>query len=165
VLIKDLKPNSPVKELVLTLVRKGEVRNLHNREGRICNVHAKDEEGRSITLTLWDDDVEKFHEGDKIKIVNGWCKLFHNKLEVMKGKFGTIEKVVEDNVGEAPVSPTPPKMQLSSPTQLLQKRLERRRPLRLKPKRRPSDYDFMNEDELFPVEEDEYDKFDTWEEG
>ena len=94
-LVKDLKPRMAVEEIVLEIVSKGEVRQFANDrgEGKVCNAAAKDESGEEVSLTLWNEDVDKYNEGDKIKITNGWTSEFQGALQVGSGKQGTIEKV------------------------------------------------------------------------
>jgi ssDNA-binding replication factor A large subunit len=54
------------------------------------NAQASDETG-SITLTLWNDDVNKVKTGDKIKITKGWVGEYQGKFQLSAGKFGKME--------------------------------------------------------------------------
>lgn len=59
---------------------------------RVANAVAKDDSGE-ITLSLWNEDIEKVKQGMKIKIVNGYCSEFKGEKQLSAGKFGSIEVV------------------------------------------------------------------------
>ena len=82
-----------------TITEVGESRTFSKfgREMTVANAMLKDDSG-SIKLTLWNDDVTKFKEGDKVKIENGYVNEFQGENQLTSGKFGKIEKVGE---GEA----------------------------------------------------------------
>jgi replication factor A1 len=92
--IKDLKPNSGNVDLVLEVVDKEEPRSFEKfgKEGRVCNVKAKDGSGE-VKMTLWNEDVDKVNAGDKIHLQNGWCSEFKGEVQISSGKFGKIEVV------------------------------------------------------------------------
>ena len=60
------------------------------KKGKVCNAKIKDATG-SITLTLWNEDVEKVNVGDKIHLENGWCSEYKSEKQLSAGKFGKIE--------------------------------------------------------------------------
>lgn len=80
----------------------GEIRtfNKFGRELKVANAILEDESG-SIKLTLWNDDVDKYKEGDNIKILNGYVNEFQGEKQLTSGKFGKIEKAGEGS--EEPV--------------------------------------------------------------
>ena len=90
--IKDLKPNAGNVDLVLEVVDKDEPRTFEKfgKEGRVCNVKAKDGSGE-VKMTLWNEDVDKVNAGDKIHLQNGWCSEFKGEVQISSGKFGNIE--------------------------------------------------------------------------
>ena len=61
-------------------------------EGSLCNLTGEDDTGE-VTVTLWNDDIEKVNEGDTIKITNGWCAVYQDNMQVSAGRFGTLEIV------------------------------------------------------------------------
>ncbi|MAG53022.1 MAG: DNA-binding protein [Nanoarchaeota archaeon] len=61
-------------------------------KGRVCTCTIKDDSGE-IKLTIWNDDVDKYEVGDKIKIANGYCGEFQGEKQLTAGKFGTLEKI------------------------------------------------------------------------
>jgi replication factor A1 len=79
--------------------------NKFGKELKVANAMLKDESG-SIKLTLWNDDVSRFKDGDKIKIVNGYVNEFQGEKQLTSGKFGSMEKV--DGSGEATESTEAP---------------------------------------------------------
>ena len=68
--------------------------NKFGRELRVADAILEDDSG-TIKLNLWNDDVEKFKAGDKVKISNGYAKEFQGEKQLTSGKFGKIEKVGE----------------------------------------------------------------------
>lgn len=94
-MVKDLKDKSKIDELVLTVVEKKEPREFRSAwsgsSGRVCDATGQDEAGETVTLTLWNDDIEKVSVNDKVKIVNGWASSYKNKLQVSAGKYGKLE--------------------------------------------------------------------------
>jgi replication factor A1 len=98
--IKDVQANQGNIDLVLHVVQKDEPRTFEKfgKSGKVCNAKVKDETGE-LTLTLWNDDVDKINQGDKIHLQNGWCSEYKGERQVSAGKFGKLE-VVEANTSE-----------------------------------------------------------------
>ncbi len=98
--IKDVKANQGKVDIVATVVKKEEPRSFEKfgKKGRVCNAVIEDGTGK-VTLTLWNDEVEKVNVGDKIHIENGWCSEFKNEKQVSAGKFGKIEILGASNAG------------------------------------------------------------------
>lgn len=94
-LVKDLKPKTPVDEIELEIISIGEVREFANDRatGKVCNAAAKDSEGKEVSLTLWNEQCSQVSEGDKVKITNGWTSEFQGNLQVSTGRLGTMEKI------------------------------------------------------------------------
>jgi len=92
---KDLKDKSKVDELVLTITEKSEPREFQSKwsgaSGRVCDAVGKDDDGDTVSVTLWNDDIEKVEVNSRIKITNGWTSSYKNKLQVSTGKFGKLE--------------------------------------------------------------------------
>ena len=98
--IKDLQPRMGNVELTAVVSDKGAVRefNKFGKTGRVCNATLKDDTG-TVSLTLWNDDVDKVEAGDKIQITNGWVGEYQGEMQLSTGKFGQL-KVLEK--GAAP---------------------------------------------------------------
>lgn len=96
-LAKDLKDRSKVEEIVLTVIEKGEPREFQSKwsgaSGRVCDAVGQDEEGDSVNITLWNDDIERVEVNVKVKITNGWASSYKNQLQVSTGKYGKLEIV------------------------------------------------------------------------
>jgi len=94
---KDLKDKSKVDELVLTIIEKSEPREFQSKwsgaSGRVCDAVGQDDNGDTVSLTLWNDDIEKVEINAKVKITNGWASSYKNKLQVSAGKFGKLELI------------------------------------------------------------------------
>ena len=71
--IKDLKIREGNVDLVAEVIDKAEVREFQKfgKPGRVCNAKIKDDSGE-VTMTLWNEDIDKVKVGDKIHIKNGW---------------------------------------------------------------------------------------------
>jgi len=86
----------------------GETRtfNKFGRDLSVANAILKDDSG-SIKLTLWNDDVTRFKDGDKIRVINGYVNEFQGEKQLTSGKFGSLEKVGEGNAesGEPAAEP------------------------------------------------------------
>ena len=99
--ISELKTNQGSVEVEGVISELGDTRafNKYGRELKVANAILKDDSG-AIKLTLWNDDVTRFKEGDKIKITNGYVGEFQGEKQLTSGKFGKIEKVGNVEVDE-----------------------------------------------------------------
>ncbi len=81
-----------VDEIELEIVSKGETREFANERssGKVCSAAAKDADGNEVTVSLWNDEIDKVKDGTKIKIEKGWCSEFQGNKQVSAGKFGTL---------------------------------------------------------------------------
>ena len=87
--------------------------NKFGKDLSVANAMLEDESG-SIKLTLWNDDVSRFKDGDKLKVVNGYVNEFQGEKQLTSGKFGSLEKVdgesapaAEEPATEAPAEEAP----------------------------------------------------------
>lgn len=94
-LVKDLKPKTGFDEMVVEVVTIGEPRAFAtaNGQGTVCNAAVKDENGDEVSLTLWNEDYKKIHDGDKVKITGGWVSEYKGRLQISAGRKGSIEVV------------------------------------------------------------------------
>ena len=92
--IKSLKPKqSDVNvEAVVKEVSPAREFQKYGKPGRVANSIIEDDSGQ-IVLTLWNEDVDKFKEGDKIKVVNGFVNEWRGDLQLTSGRAGKLEKV------------------------------------------------------------------------
>lgn len=83
-----------------TIVEIGETKtfNKFGRELRVADAVLKDDSG-TIKLSLWNDDINRFKAGDKVKITNGYINEFQGEKQLTAGKFGKMEKLGEGEAG------------------------------------------------------------------
>ena len=73
--------------------------NKYGKQLTVANAVLTDDSG-SITLTLWNEDVKRFKEGDTIKIINGYVNEFQGEKQLTAGKYGSMEKIGSGNSQE-----------------------------------------------------------------
>ncbi len=95
--VKDLKADAKFDVLELTISEKGEVRNVNTFRGqsRVCDAKGVDEDGDSVALSLWNEEIERVNANDRVRITNGWVRQFRGNMQVSAGRFGKLE-VVKD---------------------------------------------------------------------
>jgi len=92
--VKDLQDRGVVDEITLKITEKEEPRAVRGGSLNVCNATGEDDSG-AVTITLWNDDIEKVNTGDIIKITKGWSQTYNDQMQVSSGKFGAIEIVKE----------------------------------------------------------------------
>ena len=97
--ISELNPKQGNVNVEGVIKELGEKRtfNKYGRELIVANAILDDGSG-TIKLTLWNDDADRFKEGDGIKITNGYVSEFQGEKQLTSGKFGKIEKLGESEV-------------------------------------------------------------------
>ena len=92
--IKDLEVRQGKVDVTVEVVDKGSIREFEKfgKSGRVCNAKVRDETGE-ISMTLWNDDIDKVNVGDRIHIVNGYVSEWQGEKQLSTGKFGSIEVV------------------------------------------------------------------------
>ena len=90
--LAELKVGQGKVDVLVTIKSKAEPRAFekYGRPLRLCNTVVFDDSGE-MSLTLWNDDVDKFKEGDQLKITNGYVSEFNSVKQLSAGKFGKIE--------------------------------------------------------------------------
>jgi replication factor A1 len=88
--IDELEPNSALKNLVVSIDSLELPQDAG--ESKIQEGIVSDDTGQ-VRISLWNDQVDKFKEGDKVLITTGWCKEFKEELQISSGKFGEIKLV------------------------------------------------------------------------
>ena len=92
--VNELKDKKGVDEITLKVVSKEEPRDVRGGSLRVCNATGEDDTGK-VTITLWNDDIDRVNEGETIKITKGWAQVYNGNMQISSGKFGKIEKVEE----------------------------------------------------------------------
>ncbi|MFX1284273.1 MAG: hypothetical protein ACFFB5_11490 [Promethearchaeota archaeon] len=104
--IEEVKPLEKRLNVVFQVTDIGEEREINKRSGethRVCDFTVADQTA-SITLTLWNEDIDALEVGKVYKLSNGFANVFQNSLRLSKGKFGSIaedstvfEEINQDN--------------------------------------------------------------------
>ena len=91
-LIKDLQPKQGKVDVEVEVTEVSPPRefNKFGKMGRVANAKVKDSSG-TITLTLWNEEIDKVKVGSKIKITNGYVSEWQGEKQLSAGKFGQIE--------------------------------------------------------------------------
>ena len=94
--INELKAKQGNVNVKGTIIECGAVRefNKFGKAGKVMNATLKDDSG-TITLTLWNEDVEKINTGYEVEIINGWVSEWNNELQLSTGKFGKINIIAK----------------------------------------------------------------------
>ena len=93
-MIKELRPESKVDVIDLTIKSKSEVRDFTSRSGsagRVCDANATDGDDDECQLTLWNDEIERVQVNDRVRITNGWVRQWRGNLQVSAGRYGRLE--------------------------------------------------------------------------
>lgn len=90
--LKDLQPGQGKVDVIVVVTEKSEPRtfNKFGKEGRVSSAKVQDDSG-TMTLTLWNDDIDKVDVGDKIHISNGYVGEWQGEPQLSTGKFGKLE--------------------------------------------------------------------------
>lgn len=99
--ISTLKPLENNINVIFKVINRGNERKVNNRSGetqRVCDFTISDPTG-SITLTLWNKDIDMMKKDSIYKLSNGYANVFKNSLQLSKGKNGIITE--NDTVFEA----------------------------------------------------------------
>lgn len=92
--ISELTPGTGNVDLEAEVVGLEKPREL-NKNGRmlrVANATIKDDSG-TISLVLWNDAIDKIHEGSKIHVTNGYVNTWQDKLQLTLGKFGKMDVI------------------------------------------------------------------------
>lgn len=89
----DIRPDMRRIDIELKVVEIEEPRTYvrrDGREGKVTTAVAEDDTGK-IKVSLWDTDIDRVKVGDRIKITNGYARLFRNEVHVSAGIYGKLE--------------------------------------------------------------------------
>jgi len=89
--ISELKPGTGSVNLEAEVVSVEAPReiNKYGRKLRVANATIKDESG-TITLVLWNEEIDRVKEGSKIRIENGYVNEWQGNPQLTLGKFGKM---------------------------------------------------------------------------
>ncbi len=100
--ISELRINQGNVEVEGTIKEIGDTRsfNKFGKQLSVANAILKDDSG-SIKLTLWNDDIIRFKNRDKVKVSNGYVNEFQGEKQLTSGKFGKMEKIGESDAKDS----------------------------------------------------------------
>ena len=91
--INELRDGMRRVNIEAKVVQKSETREVTSRYTnetyRVADATIQDETG-SITLTLWNEQIEQVNLDDRVRIENGYIKSFRGELQLNSGKYGTL---------------------------------------------------------------------------
>ena len=95
--ITELRADSKNIILEAKVVEKEETRDVNTRFGaaKVCNCTIEDDSGKMV-LVLWDDQIEKLAQGDKIKVENAYIREWNGVMQLNTGKYGKLTVVKPD---------------------------------------------------------------------
>src|SRR5437899_1574871 len=92
--VKELRPESKVDVIELTIRQKGDARDFSSRSGstgKVADAKAVDDEGTEVSVSLWNDEIERVQANDRIRITNGWVREWRGNMQVSAGRYGKLE--------------------------------------------------------------------------
>jgi len=92
--VSEVRPESKVDVIELTIREKGTVRDFSSRSGstgKVCDAKAVDEEGTEVSVSLWNDEIDRVKANDRIRITNGWAREWRGNIQVSAGRYGKLE--------------------------------------------------------------------------
>src|SRR2546428_614385 len=89
--VKELRPESKVDVIELTIRQKGDARDFSSRSGstgKVADAKAVDDEGTEVSVSLWNDEIERVQANDRIRITNGWVREWRRHTRGTGGRDG-----------------------------------------------------------------------------
>ena len=62
------------------------------KRGRVAYARVSDDSGEAL-FALWNEEIELLKPGQRIKLTNGYVKVWKGKLQLTTGRFGKIENI------------------------------------------------------------------------
>ena len=90
-LVKDLKPNRPIKKLDLIILRVYPRRLIYSEtySGSVAAACGRDESGL-VGIVLWNKQIDDVRIGDVVRFESGWCQMRDGELIVSTGVNGKL---------------------------------------------------------------------------
>lgn len=92
--IRDLRAEAKIDSLELVIKEKGTARDFSTRSGstgKVCDAKAVDDENQEVSVSLWNDEIERVQVNDRVRITNGWAREWRGNLQVSAGRYGKLE--------------------------------------------------------------------------
>src|SRR3989475_4144029 len=108
--VKELRPESKVDVIELTIRQKDDARDFSSRSGstgKVADAKAVDDEGTEVSVSLWNDEIERVQANDRIRITNGWVREWRGKNQGKAGRGGKSQVPQEDPRRRSGGAPAP----------------------------------------------------------
>ena len=91
VLVKDLRPNLPIRQLDLIILRIYPRRLIYSEtySGPVVAACGRDESGL-VGIVLWNEQIDNIRIGDVVRFESGWCQMRDGELIVSTGVNGKL---------------------------------------------------------------------------
>ena len=92
--VRDLRAEAKIDVLELVIKEKGPSRDFSSRSGstgKVCDAKAVDDENQEVSVSLWNDEIERVQPNDRVRITNGWAREWRGNLQVSAGRYGKLE--------------------------------------------------------------------------
>ena len=92
--VSEVRPESKVDVIELTIREKGTVRDFSSRSGssgKVCDAKAVDADGTEVSVSLWNKEIDRVKANDRIRITNGWAREWRGNIQVSAGRYGKLE--------------------------------------------------------------------------
>ncbi len=100
--VRDLRAEAKVDVLELVIQEKGSARDFTSRmgsSGKVCDAKAVDDEGQEVSVSLWNEEIERVKPKDRIRITNGWAREWRGNLQVTAGRYGKLDVLTPSQAG------------------------------------------------------------------
>src|SRR5437762_10360642 len=92
--VNEVRPESKVDVIELTIREKGAAGDFSSRSGstgKVCDAKAVDDDGSEVSVSLWNDEIDRVQANDRIRITNGWAREWRGNIQVSAGRYGKLE--------------------------------------------------------------------------
>lgn len=93
---EKVKPGMRNIDLELEVVEKEDTHTFEkdDGEGRVATAICKDDSGE-VKVSLWNDEIERVEVGDRIRLEDGYSRLFKDEVHVSAGRYGELKVLNE----------------------------------------------------------------------
>src|SRR2546425_6123512 len=112
--VKELRPESKVDVIELTIRQKGEARDFSSRSGstgKVADAKAVDDEGTEVSVSLWNEEIERVQANDRIRITNGGGREWRGEKQRSRAPVGGTRGVLEHTWAGTKKRPPPRRAQ------------------------------------------------------
>ena len=89
--IDEVEARQKIPLLIAKIIKMGDVEETPSGK-KVMDIIISDDTGQ-IKLKLWEEDINKFDEGDKVQIRKGYCKTYMEEKYITTGHHGELQKI------------------------------------------------------------------------